>query len=114
MEDVLLLNSLTNIITEPTRGRALLDPLVLPFDQQGLGSGTLTLPGAISDHSATYLIVQFEYPLSTSYKRTVWLYSKGNHELLSDKINNHEWNYLNKLDVNDATKQFETDPLGFA
>ncbi|MCG8046320.1 MAG: reverse transcriptase domain-containing protein [Candidatus Thiodiazotropha endolucinida] len=114
LKDVLLLNSLENIITDPTRGIALLDPVILPFDQQVLDSGTLSIPEAISDHSATYLTVPFEYPLSTSYKRTVWLYKKGNYELLSDKINTHEWNYLNYLEVNDATKQFETDLTNFA
>ena len=90
LKDVMLLNSLTNIITEPTRGRALLDPVILHFDQQVLDSGTLTIPETISAHSAIYLTVPFEYPLSTSYKRTVWLYNKGNYELLSDEINNHE------------------------
>ena len=72
----------------------MLDPVILPFDKQVLDSGTLIVPETISDHSATYLTVPFEYPLSTSYKRTVWLYSKGNYKLLSDKITNHEWNYL--------------------
>ena len=68
LKDVLLLNSLENIINEPTRGRALLDPVILPFDRQDLDSGTLTIPVEISDHFTTYLTVPFDYQLSTSYK----------------------------------------------
>ena len=51
---------------------------------------------------------------STSYKRTVWLYSKGNYDTLSENITNHNWNNLSESNVNDTTKQFETDILTLA
>ena len=36
LKDVLLINSLYNAIDVPTRGRALLDPIIIPFDQHVL------------------------------------------------------------------------------
>ena len=33
LKDVLLINSLYNVIDVPTRGRALLDPIIVTFDQ---------------------------------------------------------------------------------
>ena len=114
LKDVLLLNSLTNIISEPTRGRALLDPIIVPFEQQVLDYGAMTVPSQISGHSATFVSIPFKYQLSTSYKRTVWLYSKGNYDTLSETIVNHNWNYLNELDVNTAAQLFETDFLSLA
>ena len=114
LKDVLLLNSLTNVISVPTRGRALLDPVIFPFEQHVLDCGALTIPPTISDHSAIFLSIPFEYTLSTSYKRTVWIYSKGNYNTLSENITNHNWNYLNESNVNDETKQFETDILTLA
>ena len=89
LKDVLLLSSLTNVISVPTRGRALLDPVIVPVGQHILDCGALTIPPTISDHSATFLSIPFEYTLSTSYKRTVWLYSKGNYDTLSENITNH-------------------------
>ena len=51
LKDVLLLNSLTNvIILVPTRRRALLDPVIVPFEQHVLDCGVLTIPPTISDH----------------------------------------------------------------
>ena len=114
LKDVLLLNSLTNVISVPTRWRALLDSVIVPFEQHVLDCGALTIPPTISDHSATVLSIPFEYTLFTFYKRTVWLYSKGNYDTISENITKHNWNYLSESKVDDATKQFETDILTLA
>ena len=92
----------------------MVDPVIVPFEQHVLDCGALTIPPTISDHSATFLSIPFEHTLSTSYKRTVWLYSKGNYDTLSENRTNHNWNYLSESNVNDATKQFETDILTLA
>ena len=50
LKNVFIENSLHIIISEPTRGRALLDPIIIPDDSTTLNSGVLTNPGEISDH----------------------------------------------------------------
>ena len=54
LKNVLLINSLNNIITEPTRGRTLLDPVLTSFEQTVLDSGILQVPPEISDHFASF------------------------------------------------------------
>ena len=71
LKNVLLINSLNNIITEPTRGRALLDPILISFDQTVLDSGTLQVPPDISDHRATFITLPFEYNLHFQPMETV-------------------------------------------
>ena len=50
---VLLLNSLQNIISEPTRQLALLDPIIVHKDMSPLSQGIIQVPNEISDHCAT-------------------------------------------------------------
>ena len=63
LEDVLLLNSLHNIISEPTRQLALLDPFILHDDMSPLNHGIIKAPPDISDHCATL----YSYHLSILY-----------------------------------------------
>ena len=86
MKDVLLLNSLQNIIDEPTRQLALLDPIILHEDMSSLNQGIIKVPPKISDHSATYVHVPFEYYLNGTFTRNVWMYKYANYELLNKKI----------------------------
>ena len=52
----MLLNSLTNVVNEPTRLNALLDiNFVINEDLNFLDAGTSTVHDHISDHSATYI-----------------------------------------------------------
>ena len=76
LKNVLLMNSLSNIITEPTRGRALLDPILTYFDQTVLDSGILQVPSEISDHCATFITLPFEYNIHYTFKRKIWLYNR--------------------------------------
>ena len=62
LKDVLLLNSLHNIISEPTRKLALLDPIIVNEDMSPLSQGIIQVPNEISDHCATYVHIPFEYP----------------------------------------------------
>ena len=52
---VLLVNSLHNIIAEPTRQLALLDPIILHKDMTLLNQGIIKVPFEISDLCATYV-----------------------------------------------------------
>ena len=59
LKDILILNSLNNVISEPTREHALLDPILIHNDMSFLHHGILESSPEISDHSATYLYLLF-------------------------------------------------------
>ena len=82
---VLLLNSLQNIIDEPTRQLALLDPIILHEGMSPLNQGIIKVPPEISDHSATYVHVLFEYQLNGTFTRNVWMYKYANYKLFNKK-----------------------------
>ena len=106
LKDILILNSLNNVISEPTRQHALLDPIIIHNDMSFLHHGILEIPPAISDHSATYLYLPFQYPLHRSFTRNVWLYKNANFELLNNKILQFDKTCLNQGSVNDASTLF--------
>ena len=78
LKDVLLLNSLHNIISEPTRQLALLDPIILHDDMSPLNQGIIKAPPDISDHCATFVYLPFEYPVHGTFTRNVWMYKNAN------------------------------------
>ena len=53
LHDIVMTNSLQNVINVPTRGRSLLDPILVPDDLIVYDSGVLSIPIEITDHSAT-------------------------------------------------------------
>ena len=67
----MLINSLQNVITNPTRQDANLDPIVIPDDMHYLDAGILCIPDNISDHKATYVILPFQYNLQGSHTASV-------------------------------------------
>ena len=71
LKDVLLINSLYNVIDVPTRGRALFDPIIVPFDQHVFDKGLTHMPASVSDHHAPYISLPFEYSLSATFKRII-------------------------------------------
>lgn len=78
LKNVMLVNSMQNIINEPTRGRALLDAILVNFDQIVLDCGILTIPSEISDHNATFIEVPFKYNVRHIFKRKVCRVRKQN------------------------------------
>ena len=82
LKDLLLLNSLENVVNEPTRQQAILDPIIISDDLPFLDSGTITTPSTISDHKATFIRIPFQYQCQKPFKRLVWLYKKANLDLL--------------------------------
>ena len=82
---VLLFNSLHNIISEPTRQLALLDPIIVHEDMSPLSQGIIQVPNEISDHCTTYVHIPFEYPLHITYTRNVWIYKDAKYELFNKK-----------------------------
>ena len=67
LKNILLLNSLQNIIPQPTRQLALLDPVILHEVMSPLNQGVIKVPPEISDHCTTYVHVPFEYPLHGTF-----------------------------------------------
>ena len=107
LKDVLLINSFHNIVNEPTRGQALLDPILESFEHLVLDKGVLDLSPVISDHKAPFITIPFDYPISSSYKRLVWLYNRGNYQELKEKIESYDWNFINDAPMSDVAKRFE-------
>ena len=86
LKDVLLLNSLHNITSEPTRQLALLDPIILHENMSPLNQEIIRVPPDISDHCATYVYQPFEYPVHGSFTPNVWMYINANYELFNERL----------------------------
>ena len=106
LKDIMLLNSLINVVNEPTRLNALLDPIVINEDTNFLDAGTFTVPDHISDHSATYITLPFQYELKSPFKRTVWLYNHADYNALNAKVSEFDWSCLSHGSVNEASNLF--------
>lgn len=113
LKNVLMENSLHNIISEPTRGRAPLDPIIISDDLITLNSGVLTTPGEISDHSATYVFIPHCHSLSHTYKRTVWLYKRANFDALRQKLLDYDWDCLYYGTVDESCTLFTSFFMNF-
>ena len=107
LKDVLLIGASHNIVTEPTRGHALLDQILVPLEHSILDKGVLELPAVISNHKAPFITIPFDYPVSSSYKRLVWLYNRSNYQELNEKINSYDWNFTNDAPINEVAERFE-------
>ena len=78
LKDLIIINSMTNVITETTRQQAILDPVIIPEDLPFLDSGTIEVPNNISDYKATYIKLPFQCDTEGAYNRLIWLYRKAN------------------------------------
>ena len=113
LKDLILVNSMKNVITEPTRQYAILDPIIIPEDFPFLDSGTIGVPDHISDHKATYINLPFHYDTECAYNRLVWLYKKANFALLKQNISNYDWNCLTEGTLNNPCDKFNDVFLSF-
>ena len=105
LKAVLLLNSLQNIIDEPTRQLALLDPIILHEDMSPLNQGIIKVPPKISDHRATYVHVPFEYQLNGTFTRNVFI-NMLDYELFNKKNSEFDWLCLQEGTVIEASILF--------
>ena len=97
LKDVLIINSMTNVITEPTRQQAILDPIIITEDLPFLDSGSLDVPDNISDHKATYITLPFQYDTEKAFNRLIYLYKKAHFTLLKQNKSNFDWTCLREL-----------------
>ena len=105
LRDILLINSLQNVITDPTRLDAILDPILIPDDMAYIDAGVINTPANISDHKATFVALPFQYDPHGTFTRLVWLYKKANFPLLKDKVVNFDWSCLNDGSLDEACKK---------
>ena len=77
LKDIIIVNSAMNVINIPTRGNALLDPILIPTDLEYSDCGTFPLPQTISDHCAMYISIPFPYQTQPCFERTIWLYKRA-------------------------------------
>ena len=79
--DILMLNNMKNVISEPTRispySRTLLDPIALTNNIQNLHSGIFETDKGISDHFGTFSFIKTYIHPTTSFKRRVWNYKRA-------------------------------------
>ena len=105
LKDILLLNSLNNINSKPTRKNTFLDPVIIHMSY--LHQGILEIQPNISDHHATCVYLLFyKFPLHSSFTRNVWIHKQANFKLLNNKILHFDWTCLTQGTVNDASILF--------
>ena len=111
---ILTLNSLTNLITTPTRLNALLDPVLKTDDVLCTDSGVFSVPPGISDHKATFITIPFPYSLNNTFERTIWLYNKAIFTLFNNLVSTFDWQVLLNGTVDEACTLFTDIFLSFA
>ena len=110
LKNCMLLNNLSNVITEPTRitntSATLIDPIIISDSIKSLNEGTMNVPPEISDHKSTFMFFPFAVILTAAVKRKVWNYKRGDFEKLNNKILNTNWDFINSIPINNASTQF--------
>ena len=113
LRDTLLVNSLRNIISVPTRGNALLDPIMVTDDLTAYDSGVLPNPNEISDHLATYIVLPHDYSVSSTYIRRVWYYKRADFTKLEENIRSFDWGCLSDGTINEICAFFTNKFMNF-
>ena len=68
LRDILLINSVQNVISDVTRQNAILDPIIIFDDMPYIDS-----PNYISDHKATYMCIILPFHYEIQYKNSLAL-----------------------------------------
>ncbi len=113
----MLLNSLRNVITSPTRvtnsTSTLIDPIVINQDQSIIKSDVLPVPNDISDHMATLLFLPLTLSSDATYTRRVWNFKRANFTKLNELIANYDWSILYNGNIDDAALLFTNKYIDF-
>ena len=112
LKNIILINNLTNVITEPTRisqnSYSLLDPIIASNNINVCSSGCIDIEPNISDHRATYVYIKFAFKRLSCSTKKVWLYNRGDFNRLNDLIQTEDWSFIEHLNINDACANFTT------
>ncbi len=110
LKDIMLVNTMKNVIVSPTRitdtTSTLIDPIMVNQDQHILKCGVLDVPSDISDHKITFAIIPFEINSDVSYTRSVWNFKRADFLKFNELILNTDWSVLNNGNIDDAAELF--------
>jgi hypothetical protein len=110
--ETMMLFSLVNIISKPTRitehSNNLLDPIIISDTMNYIYSDVLKIPSEISDHDASVAFLQWPKSVVGSFKREVWLYDQVDQQKCIDKLEMVDWITLlcQFDDIDDMCNQF--------
>jgi hypothetical protein len=110
--ETMMLFSLVNIISKPTRitehSNNLLDPIIISDTINYIYSDVLKIPSEISDHDASVAFLQCPKSVAGSFKREVWLYDQVDQQKCIDKLEMVDWITLlcQFDDIDDMCNQF--------
>ena len=91
LNEILSTYDLTNVITEPTRMGALLDPILVSNVDIVSDSEVITIDRSISDHNATLIHIKLPYMIKKTFLRKVWLYKHADYVKLNNEISEFQW-----------------------
>ena len=100
--------NITNVIKEPTRNGALLDPIIVSNLDIVIDSEVISVNRDISDHDATLINIKIPCLPKRSYMRKVWLYKKADFNKINNEILEFQWEqFLHKsTDIEDMSNRF--------
>jgi hypothetical protein len=100
--DIMRLNDLKNMITEPTRTcntrQSLLDPVLVSDNCNVLESYVIQVGRTYSDHKATTVYLKVPLKSVSTYKRLVWDYRNADFETCNECISSLNWNSIISLE----------------
>ncbi|KAK3092504.1 hypothetical protein FSP39_003753 [Pinctada imbricata] len=108
---MLLIYSLNNLITEPTRvsnnSATCIDPIFVSDEIENIESGVINTDNQLTDHFATYCSLNLISNVPQSFRRDVWLYNQANFDQLKNDLHNTEWgSILNDTDIDVVCQNF--------
>ena len=105
-----------NAVSEPTRERALLDPVLFSDECNLTFSEVIQVDRTASDHDATSASFQIPVKLNLTYKRDVWIYKHADFNSFTADIGHIDWenHMLSCNDVDDMTNKFSNTFLEIA
>ena len=83
--------NLANVIKEPTRNGALLDPILVSNLDIVIDSEIISVNRDISDHDATLININIPCLLKRSHMRKVWLYKNADFNKRNTEILEFQW-----------------------
>ncbi|KAK3095789.1 hypothetical protein FSP39_019145 [Pinctada imbricata] len=106
----LSLFNFNNVISEATRitdsSSTCIDPIIIPDTINLIESGTIDVNN-LSDHRATYIVLDFDSTIPQKYTRTIWIYNDGNYENMINEIESTDWEFLSEdSDIENSVSTF--------
>jgi hypothetical protein len=87
----LTLYDLTNVINEPNKDGALLDPVIVSNIDIVVDSEVIGVGRSISDHNATMINIKIPYSIKKTYMRKVWQYKHADLLKLNNETSGFQW-----------------------